>query len=152
MIVEGLKSNHPLFRGLKTGIATNRPSFLRHRDADLVALAEFSSDTFRDPSRRWAPEPRPRLFLCGSANDAPPAGRMVVLSGEGVFINSMIAASDNDNFNFAWNTIKWLAEGPKGKRRYALVLEDGRPVPKFALPLTVSMPGVSAELAFKIFN
>ena len=85
----------------------NRPSFLRNRDADLVALAEFSSDTFRDPSRRWAPEPRPRLFLCGSPNDAPPAGRMVVLSGEGVFINSMIAGVFVLFWNFARKGAKW---------------------------------------------
>src|SRR5205085_12120996 len=56
--------------------------------------------------------------------------------GHGVFINGMLIQTDNDNFAFAWNTVGWLADGPAGKREYALFIEEGDVVPNFKLPLS----------------
>ncbi|MBI3407887.1 MAG: hypothetical protein HY040_05970 [Planctomycetes bacterium] len=156
MIVEGIKTAHPLFKGLKRGIATNRPSLLRSRGASLPLLAQFSADT------RLAPPPalfglpikvrRPYQFLCGSPGDSPAAGRMAVLSDDGVFINSMLLGHDSENFEFTLNAIAWFRDGPQGKRRYALLLENGQPVKDFTLPLHIDMPGLPPEQVLAIIS
>lgn len=150
MIVTGLKTSHPIFTGLERGIATNRPSCLRHDEADLHGLAYFSDDAYlaQPPIAGRDNFEFPLTFLCGSRANSAPDGRMVVMAGEGVFINSMLLSGDCDNFGLAWNTVKWLGEGPEGKRRHALLLEDGRPVTKFGLPLGMRIPPEAALLVF----
>jgi hypothetical protein len=154
MIVFGQKSKHPMFGESRRGIATNRPSFLRPRDSQLQTLAEFSRDTwtvlpFGNMFELRFDAPGPLIFLSGSPHDAPPAGRMAVLSNAGVFINRMLLNQDNDNFEFAWNTIKWFREGPNGKRRYVFFLQDGEAVTEFALPRGIRLP---PELMFWVIN
>ena len=41
----------------------------------------------------------------------------------GIFMNGMLGL-DTDNFTFARNCVEWLSE--KGKRKYALLIEEGR--------------------------
>lgn len=150
------RSSHPLLQRLRYGIATNRPSFLRSHEADLHLLAVFPNDTelpmLRAGGRLLPAEPMPLVFMCGSSSDAPPGGRMAVLSGEGVFINSMLMGMDNDNFEFALNTILWFREGPQGKRTHVLLLDDGEAVTTFALPLNVKMPTLPPDAVLRIFG
>ena len=126
---------HPLFKELHTGLATNRPSFLLASGLDLARLAEFAGDCAQDrPGGQDLPSEAGYIF--GSPRDAPPRGRMVILAGQGVFLNDMLIQTDNDNFSFAWNTIAWLAQGPSGGREHVLFIDDGTVVDNLALPLS----------------
>jgi len=125
---------HPLIKGLEKGLATNRPSYLRANQSTLKCLAQFSENcTWLDG--RWFNLPADAGYLFSSPQNTPPEGRVVALGGPGVFINGMLIQPDNDNFTFAWNTIRWLAEGPQGQREYALFINEGTVVNNFALPL-----------------
>jgi hypothetical protein len=123
---------HPLFKGLTKGLATNRPSFLRPTSPDLMLLARFSPDC-RFRFQRGLDPPDDMGYIAGSPKDQAPPGRAVALAGQGVFLNGMLIQPDNDNFAFAWNTIRWLSEGP---REHALFMDEGTVVEQFALPLS----------------
>jgi hypothetical protein len=125
-------ADHPLFNNVKKGLATNNPSILRMTGSSLARLAKFPQDCYFLAALRL---PADAGYLFGSPKDAPPSGRVVALAGPGVFLNGMLIQTDNDNFTFAWNTIQWLVEGPKGLREYALFIHDGKMIDNFALPL-----------------
>jgi hypothetical protein len=122
---------HPLCKGLTKRLATNRPSFLTSKRSNLKCLAEFNPSCDHLRKKDW-PQGAGYIF----AGAAPQGGRVVILAGQGVFLNSMLIQQDNDNFQFALNTIGWLAEGPKGARQYALFINQGQAVNSFTLPLS----------------
>jgi hypothetical protein len=124
-------ADHPLFNNVKKGLATNNPSILQDKESSLSRLAQFPKDCYYLGALRL---PADAGYIFGSTKDAPPGGRVVALAGPGVFLNGMLIQADNDNFTFAWNTIQWLAEGPKGAREYALFIHDGKVIDNFALP------------------
>ncbi len=127
---------HPLFKGLKRGIATNRPSFLQGTAARLTRLAIFSPDCgWHRPNRPDSSLPADAGYIFGSPATARPAGRCVLLAGQGVFFNGMLIQPDNDNFAFARNAISWLAEGPTGPRRHVCFLDGDKVITNLALPL-----------------
>lgn len=135
---------HPLWRDMRHGLATNRPSWLISNDAKLPRLLGFPEDCYPEWWKAIGkvlgedlhmPLPEKAGYVFGSPADAPPAGRVVVIAGQGMFMNGMLVQEDNDNFTFAINLVRWLAEGPQGARQYALFLEDGKTVSKFGLPL-----------------
>lgn len=126
---------HPICQGLTRGLATNRPSFLLVGGALLHPLASFAEDCRYIDGAGEHMLPENAAFIAAS-NAARLAGRVVVVAGQGVFLNSMLMQKDNDNFTFTWNTIRWLAEGPRGPRQYALFVSQGKAVTHFALPLT----------------
>jgi hypothetical protein len=129
---EHTSSNHPIFRGLSTGLATNRPSYVASEDSDLLLLAGFPSSAVADRQLlRNASAMTGYIF--GSTADAD--SRTLVLAGHGVFMNGMLAQEDNDNGLFTINTVRWL-RGPENARKYALMIHDGRVVDSFDLPLT----------------
>ena len=127
---------HPLFKDLHKGLATNCPSFfVRANGLDLSILADFSEDCVQ--IRQGAQNlPPGAAYILGSPKDARPSGRTVVLAGQGVFLNGMLIQTDNDNFSFAWKTIEWLTQGPRGRREYGLFIDNGKAVDNFALPLS----------------
>ena len=47
---------------------------------------------------------------------------------------------DNDNFTLAHNAIRWLSEGPNGRRRHVLVVHQGAVLTKLDLPLAYPWP------------
>ncbi|MCI0377045.1 MAG: hypothetical protein L0215_05540 [Gemmataceae bacterium] len=149
LISEFLNTAHPVFKPAKKGIATNRPRLLLREKSDLHLLAEFPRDSKNpnDTSECWitersgnVPVPENAAYIFGSRGAAPPGGRILVVAGQGMFMNGMMIQPDNDNFLVAWNAVRWLADGPKGPRRYALFLNEGTPVTKFDLPLSRPMP------------
>jgi hypothetical protein len=73
-----------------------------------------------------------------------------VIANQGVFMNGMMIQEDNDNFQFAWNAIEWLRVGPRGNRKYALLVEEGKVVARFGLPLT--RPGPMRLPKLQVFN
>lgn len=128
---------HPIFRNVTQGIATNRPSLLLHFGRDLEILGAFPTDCLIADVDNWAimsvlKKVRGRMnYLAGTPGSSPQ--RTLILGGHGVFMNGMLVQKDNDNFLFAYNTIKWLQDG---KRKYALMIHDGKVIDKFGLPLT----------------
>jgi hypothetical protein len=119
------KKPHVVLQGVRQGLATNRPSVVQHLDSDFELLARYSIGCRLDGL------PLPGAFLVGRE-------RALVMGGHSVFMNMLLAQSDNDNFLFAQNCVRWLSGG---KRKYALFVEEGRIVDKFDVGLTV-MPQV----------
>src|SRR5262249_10362954 len=102
-LTDGLGTRHPLFQGLTRGLATNQPSFIAWRERTLSRLAGFPPDCFHEiPLGKKVIRlfvPTNADYAVGSrANDQP---RVLILAGHGVFLNSMLAQRDNDNFLFA---------------------------------------------------
>jgi hypothetical protein len=130
LVTSGLGSRHPLFGGLQTGIATNRPSYIVPHDPDLILLASLTGvvDSGRqDPGLRIREEP---FLLASGADDKD---RVVILADSEVFSNILIAQNDNDNLLFALNCVRWLTDA--GKRRKVLFVEDGKVQTSFDVPL-----------------
>jgi hypothetical protein len=132
-------NNHPLFAGVRKGIATNRPSYLlRLSRSDLRLLATLppqcqDENTLRRGLRwRW-----PLAFIFGTSPAADRPAPLVVIAGHGVFMNGMLGQADNDNWTFARNCVRWLTHD--GKRKHALFLENGTVVQSFDVPL-VQLP------------
>ncbi len=127
--------DHPLFHGLRKGIATNCPSsvFLQE-NAAVTPILTFGDDVRREHDNGgWIALPK---YMVGSPKDAPPHGRALFIAGQGMFMNGMMLQSDNDNFDFAVNAIRWLREGPNGATRSkALLMVDGRIVTDFNMNL-----------------
>jgi len=151
---------HPIFADLRRGLLTNNPSYLIAKGSSLFTLARFSEGTRgRTPLRLNALEPdqnAARLpYIMGSSIASPPSGRVLLIAGHGVFINSTMMQRDYDNIAFADNAIRWLSEGPNGPRDNVLFVEDHRVITSLGLPLigsapkTPPMPQVSPE---KIIN
>ena len=135
-----LSRDHAIFRDVSVGLATNRPKWLFGAESRLHLLASFPSKwTWAGVERnaKWNPNIG---YIFGTKSDSDQ--RTLILAGHGVFMNGMIAQSDNDNGIFAINTVRWLRDGPDGrKRKYALMIHDGQVIETFGLPLT-GMPPV----------
>jgi len=133
LLKEGLDSGHPVFRGITQGIATNGPSLLQSRGSDLFLLAAF------DPGSAARNRSNLNLetigYIFGTPAQSPQ--RVLILAGQGVFINGMLAQADNDNVLFTLSALRWLKDG---KRTHALVVSNGELVTRFDLPLTGTPP------------
>jgi hypothetical protein len=129
LLREGLDPQHPIFKGVRKGIATNRPSYLESRESDLFLLAAFDPGTRAQDGADLDRETIGYAF--GTRGDNPE--RVLILAGEGAFINGMMAQFDNDNLLFTMNLVRWLKADA---RRHALVLHNGAAVTRFDLPLT----------------
>jgi len=133
-----ISRNHPIFRSINVGLATNGPSFLTSEKSDLHLLARFPRSAGAVGGPRLRDEERAGYIFGTSADSAQ---RILFLAGHGVFMNGMIAQSDNDNGLFAINTVRWLREAPDGgKRKHALMIHDGKVIESFGLPLTALPP------------
>lgn len=125
-----LRREHPVFRGVFKGIATNRPAYLRGQGPKLPLLAEFPTSCRSTLRRNLGPN---EGYIFGS--DDASQERTLILAGHGVFMNGMLAQDDNDNGLFTINAIRWL-RGPDKQRKYALMIHDGKVIDSFDLPLT----------------
>jgi len=115
-----------VFQGISQGLATNKPSVVRFGQSDFNLLAHFPTSSKLDGVRFLWPGP----FLVGK-------DRALVMGGHSVFMNVLLAQSDNSNLVFAQNCVRWLKDG---KRQYALFVEDGRIADEFDVGLTVLPP------------
>jgi hypothetical protein len=82
--------------------------------------------------------------MIGSGKNAPPRGRALYIAGHGMFINAMMAQTDNDNFEFANNAVHWLREGPKDGPQHSRVLfcVDGEIITDFDMKFTPPTPRI----------
>jgi hypothetical protein len=145
--VVALEGKEPsIFRNL-AHIATNRPSFLQITESatgqggalkPLARLQDCRAEGF-------GPEP-PRVFAAGGVVGK---GRILVLADHSVFINDMMLQSDNDNFDFALEAIRWLTEPASPDEpapRRVLFVDEGAVVTDFKVPLK-EPPGIPLPTA-----
>ena len=119
---------HPLFRGLSRDLVTNSPSYLVFlRETNLQPLVRFPPGCIT-----WEKAPPTDTLTFIAASRAANGDRVLVIAGHGIFMNGMLGL-DADNFAFARNCVEWLSE--KGKRKYALLIEEGRVMKSFDVPL-----------------
>jgi hypothetical protein len=140
-------ANVPLFLNLPQGVATNCPSrlwFVR-REQTLPVLATFPGGCRVDDQKRVFTVPVLPFAVGGDWGD----GRILVLSDHSVFINDMVVQPDNDNFDFAYNCVEWLAA--YGRRQRVLFFDNGVPQTEFNIPLRppppIPLPPADAILA-----
>lgn len=126
---EHLSLGHPAFRGITQGLATNRPSYLRSMESDLHLLARFGKRAYN----QYGHDLDGAGCIYGTPGDSPE--RILILAGHGLFMNGLMTQSDNDNGIFAINAVRWLRDGPRGQRKYALMIHDGNVIESFDMPL-----------------
>lgn len=121
-------AQHPLFQNVEQ-IATNWPSFLAPVRNNLEPAFKGFSLEIPYPSWKFT---APRMF--GFVRSAEKTeGRFILLADHSIFINSMMLQADNDNFQFAFNCVQWLAQGDQ--RRRVLYFNDGQAVTDFKVPV-----------------
>jgi hypothetical protein len=144
-LIKETKRGHPVFRGHRLGIATNRPSFL------VVNPSPQSSNTRLSVIAELPPECRKTAGLGSSQSPLGPRetgvaaeseivgdgrvpSRLLVLADHSVFIDEMMLQRDNDNFDFAFNCIEWLTGTDAGRRTRVLFMDQGQVHTDFDLP------------------
>jgi hypothetical protein len=135
-----IKVKHPLFERCTYGIATNAPSYiLRKPGNEGMAWCRFppvpapigtSQFVQLDWWRFFEWEP---AFAAWSKDNHTGAGRMLFVSGHGVFMNGMLAQEKTDNIQFAINALRWLSNDKQ--RKSALFIEENELVTNFDVPL-----------------
>jgi hypothetical protein len=134
-----VNDTHLIFRENPTGfppkvsrIATNNPTYMQCGDPGLVQLARFDlAETLFKQGRGLTPLPPDHGYAFG--NDGP-NGKVLLLAGHGVFMNSQVYHSQN--IWFANNCIKWFTKGDRKKpRTEVLFVEEGSINAKFDVPL-----------------
>jgi hypothetical protein len=152
-LVTSLSAHRPAeFHAPVRGLATNRPTFFfqpigRPGNRRLQPLADFPRKchlarvpNLRVPQDLRLPELRFMLYDEGTPNSPAPS---VLLPGHGLFTNGMMLQSDNDNFDFAVDCLRWLGTAPDGKpRAHALFIVDGDVVRSFDVSLKARVPPI----------
>jgi hypothetical protein len=112
----------------------------------LPRLAKFPQDCKVEGSKLG----RTGMLLDFAAGGVSGKGRVLVLSDRNVFINEMMFQADNQNFDFAYNCLRWLTEA--GKRTQVLFMDDGKIVTDFAVPvdLTGAVPEFTVEFVDRL--
>jgi hypothetical protein len=134
---------HPIFHRV-TRVVTNRPSYLvPEPGCDLRLLAWFPPGCLAEGQVNQLP------FIYGTE----PQGkdRVLVLADHDVFVDGMILRNDLENFEFASDCVAWLAD--KGRRKYALLIDDGEVVSDFKVPLAeLPMPLPPSKIISKMLR
>ena len=132
-----------LFRGLKR-IATNRASYLEiDRNSNLKVVALFPLDCRAERTRIF-----PGTLPFAAGNEVG-EGRILVLSDHSVFVNGLMLQNDTDNFDFAYNCVRWLIEN--GRRNRVMLVDEGNIVPDFHVPLkNPDIPTPTVEIVNKL--
>jgi hypothetical protein len=153
---------HPIFEGCENGIVLNKPSYMlpTRPQAHVTAIEVLSSfppfrapQEYTPPARVFPPEPakQPKLLgpgdpvpkrfdlitepaiAVGTPGDSNAPGRMLLIAGHGVFLNSSIGQQSLDNAHFTANVIAWLTAK---KRKHCLFVDErGQIIKKFDVPL-----------------
>ena len=129
MLNATLDAKHPIFRGIKLGIATNRPTTFQSHKSDLLRLAGFPPECRHEDGVDLQRQDLGLIFGTAAADPR----RVLVIGNQGIFINGMLVQYDNDNLLFTLNSLRWLQDG---KRKYAVVWTNNEFVQRFDLPLT----------------
>jgi len=87
--------------------------------------------------------PRRDHYIAGTLTAADDPGKALVIAGHGLFTNGMLLQPDNDNFEFAVSCLRWLGDGPDGKRRHVLFVVDGDAIQSFDGSLKPPLPPIS---------
>src|SRR5262249_17337599 len=122
-----------------TQVATNRPAYFINGSKELRTLATFSGkcwieDGGTPTSLSGKLGPQEAAFAAAGAIGK---SRTLVLSDQSVFINEMMLQTDNDNFDFAFQSIRWLIDRGEGlePRTHVLFLDEGEVVTNFKVPI-----------------
>jgi hypothetical protein len=119
-------------------VATNVPSYLRQPRTrlpgevrPLATLPPGCGFVSGDAGGRFVPTDtdQPLFAVGGDVGD----GRILVLADHSIFINEMMLPTDNNNVEFAFNCVSWLADG--GRRDRVLFFEEGFVRTDFNVPL-----------------
>jgi hypothetical protein len=143
--VEGTDKEPRLLEGLGK-VAANRASFLMQTPR-MPVLAQLP--------RGCRVEGFPKFMrlakLPFAAGGTYGKGRVLVLADHSVFINDMMLQSDDDNFDFTFNCLRWLT-GPDGQRTRVAYLNEGRAVTDFDVPLDLrpELPRPTAEVVDRL--
>lgn len=126
-LLREFNTSYSIFQGVET-IATVRPGEVeamgrRHR---AIAVAPFPASCAREDAKNI-----PNFAMICEPMDF--SGRILVLSDERVFLNSTMLQQDNDNFDFAFNCMRWLCDAEDGPPRLKTVrlVHDGVPLRDF---------------------
>jgi hypothetical protein len=132
----------PLFenltmKGKLSRVATNRPGYLTLTpdlpEMKLEVVAQFPDDALLEREPLFlGPRYRPAPGLAFGAAGEWGQGRILLLADHSLFINAMLAQTDNENYEFAQNCIVWL--GDKGRRDRVIFLDEGVLQEDFSLP------------------
>ena len=125
-------------------VATNKPSYFNRNEYQFLAtLATFRGEVRLEEEGENFTRKGLRFALGGQVGD----GRILVLSDQSVFINSMLLpppGHENDNLDFTFNCLDWLTEAKEGKRKYVMFVDDGEMQTDFSLILK-SLPPQTPE-------
>jgi hypothetical protein len=123
-----------LFQNLTVGtrhlsrVATNRPGYLTlpppEFGGDMKIVARLPDDTL------MAGRPAPSLAFAAAGEWDK--GRILVVADHSLFINGMLAQTDNENYEFAENCIDWLTDN--GRRNRVIFYDEGARQRDFRLP------------------
>jgi hypothetical protein len=141
-LVQSIPDAKPALFPAHHSVASNRPSLLLPVEGsdELHLLAEFPSGC-RVVSGNVYVELGNLRFPFAMGGDVG-NGRVLILSDHSVFINGMMLESDNGNFDFAYNCVKWLSDS--GRRSNVLFVDDDTIVTDFKVPLTdIAVPPIS---------
>jgi len=127
-----------LFR-TENGVATNIPACLdkRNHKPGLRVLAYLPPGcVWGDATRADAGEllDQPGIVPLAVGGDVGP-GRVLFVADHSIFVNGMMAPTDDSNVEFADAAVRWLAERGDGRRTRVLFVEDGVINPDFNVPL-----------------
>jgi hypothetical protein len=141
-------NRHPIFQGLSdpSRLATNNPSYLADSSEPPIAVLPSYMRFFSVNGSLLHDEMNWRDFACVREFGR---GRLLVIADHSIFINDMMLQSDNDNFAFAFNVVRWLTDAGDGKRRdEVLFYDDGQIRTDFNVPLEYQMPPIPPLEAF----
>jgi len=137
--------------GTPLSVATNLPANLKlvpyaqtkNPPVDVRPVAKLPPGCIPEIARVLDPPPlpfdparsSPEFMVSGQA---PSGGRLLFLADHSIFINSMMLPLDNNNVEFATNCLLWL-RGENKQRTHVLLVEDGKIIPDFDVPLKESL-------------
>jgi hypothetical protein len=135
-----------IFRDLPQGVATNKPAYLLNHSKDLKTLATFPGECLVENQVLLKKNREPAVFAAGGAHGA---GKILILSDHSVFINEMMIQEDNNNFDFAYQCLRWLMKRGQNQeeRKQVYFLDEGQRIDNFYVPFTLAdMPRPSIEV------
>lgn len=149
-VIKSWTNGHDLFKDIHS-IATNRPSIIEFSGGDAESKLRPAA-WFPPWTSRVKGEFRILPSVFAALSDRP-EGRLLVLSDHSVFINSMMLQKDDDNFDFAYNCVRWLTEN--GKRDRILFVNEGVIVENFDVRLAevpTKLPELTPEVIGKLLK